>query len=552
MLFALAGSLRAFLLPAVVLILTSGRSSRQSPDPGGWGPAGWMNRWMPGDFEIANWQFWILLFLIPATIASLIRYFTFRLRYEGTELVISSGILFRNERHVPYARIQNLDAVRNIVHRLLGVAEVRVETGGGQTPEATISVLHETVFDEMRRRVFAGRAGVDHSDAAAALADEAESGHASNERERDPGHRSAEREGDLARRSAAREGDRTLLYLPTRELLLNGLLENRGMVIVAAAYGVLWEAGLFRSVWEQLTSGAYAPGLLRDTIASAAAGRLPSLGRIVILLIGIAGLLLLVRLLSMVWSFLRLHEFRLTRVGEDLRTEYGLLTRVTTTIPLKRVQSLTVRESPLQRLAGRMSVRVETAGGHSAHHDRQQQNRPREWLAPIIRQSAVPALVSDVLPGFDLDGFEWQPLHSRAFRRAMKPALLLSLITAVPFLFWFGWTGLLVLFITVPWLITLAWTHVRRTQWGATAHALALRSGWLWRQVTVVPAAKIQVVGCIESPFDRRAGMAGVRVDTAGSASPTHRISIPYLARETAAALYERLAAQTAQTALRW
>jgi putative membrane protein len=360
------------------------------------------------------------------------------------------------------------------------------------------------------------------------------------------------REGDLAHRSAAREGGRTLLYLPTRELLLNGLLENRGMVIVAAAYGVLWEAGLFRSVWEQLTSGAYAPGLLRDTIASAAAGRFPSLGRMVILLIGIAGLLLLVRMLSMVWSFLRLHEFRLTRVGEDLRTEYGLLTRVTTTIPLKRVQSLTVRESPLQRLVGRMSVRVETAGGHSAHHDRQQKNQPREWLAPIIRQSAVPALVSDVLPGFDLDGFEWQPLHPRAFRRAMKPALLLSLITAVPFLFWFGWTGLLVLFITVPWLITLAWTHVRRTQWGATEHALALRSGWLWRQVTVVPAAKIQVVGCIESPFDRRAAMAGVRVDTAGSASPAHRISIPYLARETAAALYERLAAQTAQTAFRW
>src|SRR5262245_36644671 len=109
-LFALAGSLRAFLLPAVFLVFTSRRPSEPS-DPPGWGPAAWMNRWMPGDFEIANWQFWILLFLIPATIAAVVRYFTFRLRYEGTELVISSGILFRNERHVPYARIQNLDAV---------------------------------------------------------------------------------------------------------------------------------------------------------------------------------------------------------------------------------------------------------------------------------------------------------------------------------------------------------------------------------------------------------------------------------------------------------
>ena len=127
-LFALAGSLKAFALPAVLVLLTSGRTSPQPAAGRGWGPAGWMNRWMPGDFEIANWQFWILLFLVPATIVAITRYFSFRLHYEGTELVIRSGIFFRNERHVPYARIQNLDAVRNVVHRLLGVTEVRVET----------------------------------------------------------------------------------------------------------------------------------------------------------------------------------------------------------------------------------------------------------------------------------------------------------------------------------------------------------------------------------------------------------------------------------------
>ncbi len=526
-LFALAGSLRAFLLPAVFLVFTS-RTSSQSSGPRDWGPAGWMNRWMPGDFEIANWQFWILLFLIPAAIAAVVRYFTFRLRYEGTELVISSGIFFRNERHVPYARIQNLDAVRNVVHRLFGVAEVRVETGGGKAPEATISVLHETVFAEMRRRVFAGRAGV--------------------VAEAEPSTESA---AEPERRRDQHEEGRTLLYLPLRELLLNGLLENRGMVIIAAAYGALWEAGLFRGFWEQLTNGRYTPGLLRDTFATVAAGQLPPVGRVAILLVGIIGLLLLVRVLSMVWSFLRLHEFRLARVGEDLRTEYGLLTRVTTTIPLKRVQSLIVRESLLQRLVDRMSVRVETAGGHESPHDGQKK-QPREWLAPIIRTSAVPALVREVLPGFEIDSLEWQPLHPRAFRRAMKPSLALALIPAVPFVIWLDWTGLLILLITVPWMIALAWAHVRYTKWAATEDVLVLRSGWLWRQITIVPAAKIQVVGRVESPFDRRAAMAGIRVDTAGSGATAHRISIPYLARETAAALYERLASQTAQTAFRW
>ena len=72
--------------------------------------------------------------------------------------MIRSGILFRNERHVPYHRIQNLDAVQNVFHRALRVIEVRVDTGASKEPEATISVLPEAAFADMRRRVFAGRA----------------------------------------------------------------------------------------------------------------------------------------------------------------------------------------------------------------------------------------------------------------------------------------------------------------------------------------------------------------------------------------------------------
>ena len=139
-----------------------------------------------------------------------------------------------------------------------------------------------------------------------------------------------------------------------------------------------------------------------------------------------------------------------------------------------------------------------------------------------------------------------------AYVGAFLAALVLAVVTPVPFVYWFGWAGLVVLPITVPWLITLAWAHVRHTQWAATEDALVRRTGWFWRDVTIVPATKIQVVGRVESLFDRRSGMAGVRVDTAGGPSPIHRISIPYLGRDTAATLYERLANQTAQTAFRW
>jgi putative membrane protein len=482
-----------------------------------------MNRWMPGDFEIANWQFWLLLFLVPATLVAITRYLSFRLRYEGTELVITSGIFFRNERHVPYARIQNLDAVRNVVHRLLGVTEVRVETGGGQTPEATISVLHESVFEEMRRRIFEGRAAL--TDAGV-----------------------AERSESVPDQPAPES--RTLLHLPVRELMLHGVLENRGMVLIAAGYGLLWEAGLFQSMWDRVANGWYGPGLVRDTIRRVATGDSLPWGQFAVLLVGILGLLLLVRVVSMIWSGLRLYEFRLTRVGEDLRTEYGLLTRITATIPLPRVQTLTIREAPLQRLVKRKSVRVETAGGQGTPQGGPK--KPREWLAPIVRRSAVPDLVREVLPGFDVEALDWQPLHPRAFRRAVKPALLSGTVITLPLFGLLGPLALLALPFTLPWMTVVSWNQIRRTQWAVTNDAVAFRSGWLWRNVTITPVVKIQAVECTESPFDRRAAMARVRVDTAGANERSHRVAIPYLARRTAQALYERLSAQAAETSFRW
>ena len=518
-LFAVAGSLRAFLLPAIFLVLTTGRSPDAPPGPDGFGPERWMNRWTPDGMEIANWQFWLLLLLIPSTILAVARYLSFRLRYEGSELVIRSGLIFRNERHVPYARIQNLDAVRNVAHRLLGVAEVRVETGGGQAPEATIRVLHETVFEEMRRRIFEGRAR---------------------------GQAGAQAEAPAAAVAAAES--RMLLHLPLREVLLNGLLDNRGMLLVGAAYGVLWEAGAFRGVWSQLARGAYGPGLVRDTAQTIATGGVPSLTRIAVLLAGIIGLLVLVRVLSMIWSGVRLHDFRLARVGDDLRTEYGLLTRIATTIPLRRVQTLTIREAPLQRLVRRMSVRVETAGGTGMPQEGSKQ--PREWLAPIVPAVAVPDLVREVLPGLELSALEWQPLHPRAFRRALKPSMVVALAVTAPLFGLMGWSAIAALPFTMAWLSLAAWKQVQHTRWAVTAEAIAFRSGWLWRHITVAPVVKVQVVDCVESPFDRRSGMASLRVDTAGGRS--HRVSIPYLARETAQNLYQRLATQTAQTAFRW
>jgi putative membrane protein len=500
-LFAFGRSAKAFALPGLLLLVTARRSSG--------GPGGTF-----GGLPV-NWELWMMLLLIPSAILALTRYLSFRIRYEGTELVIRSGILFKNERHIPYARIQNLDAVQNILHRVFGVLEVRVETGGGREPEARISVLPASAFAEMRRRVVEGRSI------------------AATERVADPSA------PPLVER-------RTLLRLPLAELVLFGFLENRGMVLIGAAYGVCWEFGLFEGFWGRIFDDSYTPFMLANFARTVARTGTVPMTSVLVLLAGLVGLLAAVRLVSMVWAAIRLHGFHLTRAGNDLHIEFGLLTRVATTIPLRRVQSLTIRHSPLSRLAGRSSVRVQTAGGNNPEQGKDKGER--EWLAPVIRVTELPALLKELVPDLDLATLVWHRPHRHAFRRAVKPALVLVvLMTAIPAVAVTWWT-FATLPLTVPWAVLAVRKRVDCLGWASNDEVIAFRSGWLWQCLTVARVAKIQAVMAVESPFDRRTAMARIRVDTAGSTQRSHRIDIPYLPREDARALQCGLAAGAART----
>src|SRR5215217_7084151 len=61
---------------------------------------------------------------------------------EGGGLRLEEGVLSRQLRAVPFDRIQQVDLVRKPLHRLVGVATLRVETaGGGSAAEVDLDVV---------------------------------------------------------------------------------------------------------------------------------------------------------------------------------------------------------------------------------------------------------------------------------------------------------------------------------------------------------------------------------------------------------------------------
>jgi uncharacterized membrane protein YdbT with pleckstrin-like domain len=195
----------------------------------------------------------------------------------------------------------------------------------------------------------------------------------------------------------------------------------------------------------------------------------------------------------------------------------------------------------------RASVTVETAGRRS-----ESGARDREWLAPLVRQQALAGLVGRIVPAFDLDAVSWRPVHPRALRRALKPRLGVVAAASIASVAAFGWGGLVLTIPMTVWAVVDAWVYVGGLGWAESAEVVLMRSGRLWRRVTIARVNKIQAVALRESPFDRRAAMARVRVDTAGAGQSSHRVDIPYLDRDVAGRLADHLAMQAASSEFRW
>ncbi|MGH9173674.1 MAG: PH domain-containing protein, partial [Vicinamibacterales bacterium] len=126
-------------------------------------------------------------------------------------------------------------------------------------------------------------------------------------------------------------------------------------------------------------------------------------------------------------------------------------------------------------------------------------------------------------------------------------ALLLSGVAMWMLRFW----SLLIVPLLIGWAIVAARQTVKHLGWAVTDDAVFFRTGWLWRRINIVRFAKIQTVTLAASPFDRRAAMARVRVDTAG-ASEASRINIPYLSQEIARVLHVKLVQEASKRQFKW
>ena len=390
-LFVLLQQLRQFILPLVVLLFAGRRS----------GPGGDYADWAP------------LVGVGALVVVSLLQYFTYRYRIGDNGITIRSGLLQRSQREIPFARIHNVGLHQSLLHRVFKVAEVRLESAGGQKPEAQMRVLglddalalERLVRHRGENAVAGGTAGATAASAAAPADD-----------------------------------SRTLLALPTAEVIRLGLVSNRGMIVFAAGFGLLWQA-----VPDERLIARVAEDSFREAAGYAGNLHLGWMGTASAALAAIGVFVFLLRMLSVALALSQYHGFRLSETRRRLTVERGLFARMRTSVAPRRVQAWFLQETLLHRWFGRRSLRIDTATG-----GREDDPRKLRELAPIATPEACDALAGHLLPGAAWPPAQWRPLPRHAWWRLFAGSVPWNLLLAAALCWHLGAWGLLVL-LWVPW-----------------------------------------------------------------------------------------------------
>jgi putative membrane protein len=383
-------------------------------------------------------------------------------RIEDGALVVERGLLDRTRTVVPLDRIQQVDLQRKLRHQITGLAVLRIDrAGGGKEAEVVLDAV-TTAEAERLRAVVAGTAAP------------------------------SPREGPRPEQT----GDREVLALGLREVALAGVTGTRLLVVFAAVGAVFGGIG-------DIAGQDAAFAAVRDWVED---GRRPAGALLVVLVLVALPLWLAVAAGS---SVLADGGFRLTRRGDQLRVTRGVLDQREASLAIHRVQVVWVRDNPLRRALGRVTVSLQSAGGAGSV-----EGASTTVTVPLLRRDAVDALLAEVLPGAPaLPALVPAPpaARRRAWVRHVVPAGLIAgpvAALAAPL-------GLLALLLPVA-AVALGEAAYRGLGWTVRDGVVAARSGGLGRRLAIVPIAKAQSTRLRSSPFQRRAGLATLLVDVAG------------------------------------
>ncbi len=424
-----------------------------------------------------------LLLLIIAGFWLSWRVHMFRITDEVVE--VRSGILFRTNRKARLDRIQGINIARPFVPRLFGAAKLEI-TVAGNDASVPLAYLRGTDADALRRDILLLASGAQRPAAAPDAV-------------------------GAAGAAAVGSGEG-----------IGGMLEQRAAELLAPELDVevaqpqsvvrMNPGRLIGSTLLSETTIILVAMLIALTVFIAITGELGLLLAMFPGLIGLGGFL--------VTRITRSLRYSIASTPDGVRVGFGLLSTTNETLPPGRIHSVKVSQPLLWRPAGWWQIAVNRASRSSQNGAAGQQ---QTTILPVGNLDDVRAVLRLLLPEVATD--EAMP--------ALEQGILGRDVDG-------GWI------VSPPRARVLRWFSRRRNGYLLGPTAVLLRTGAIWRSLTVVPLTRTQSVAVRQGPVLRALRLGEVHVHTvAGPIVP----AIGALDRLDAMRLFDDVAAASVRAA---
>ncbi len=424
--------------------------------------------------------------LIPIMVAAVLalslffRWLTWlRFRYHvgDDDIRIEKGILNRTARSIPYERIQDVSIQQKPLARIIGLSEVKFETGGGDGDDAKLSFVTLDEANRLRALVRSRKAGV-------AVAQEV------------PG-------------MVESEDAETLFAMDGKRVFILGLY-SFSLVIFAVLGGFAQQFDFLLpfDFWD-LKRWA---GLAEDSgVGVSTINGVGMAGQLILAFGAFASLIFIGFATGVGRTFLREHGFRLTQSSKGFRRRRGLFTLTDVVMPTHRVQAAVVQTGPIRKRRGWHSLKFVSL----AQDSKEESNYVAAPLATLGEVWRIAQAAGIDAPDGDERLRKGAKLHWLIQLALLVPPLLIAMAALLIFA---DRPLAPTLFLSLLLVITacLFWCDWRKYRFGLDDQQLYLRRGWWQQQLTLAPQVKVQSIEIAQGPLARRCGLASLKFGIAG------------------------------------
>ncbi|WP_291046324.1 PH domain-containing protein [Herbiconiux sp.] len=428
------------------------------------------------------------------------RMHTFRVGDDVVE--VRSGIMFRTHRRARLDRIQGVSIARPLFARIFGAAKLDISVAG-QDAKVQLSYLGSADADRLRREVLLLASGVQQS--------EAEADHAGGAA--DPAGAAASLSTSIGTAAVPGPPD-GIVHQRVRELLAPELDPS------AAPPESVVRIPPGRLIGSLVLSGFTVALLVVGAIVVVASvtGRQELL--VIILVPGVlaAGGYYFNR-------FTKSLRYSIAGTSDGVRIGYGLLSTSNDTLPPGRIHAVEVSQPLLWRAAGWWMIRINRAGAAG-----EGSGQTSTTMLPVGTVDDVRRVLGLLLPGLAGEQTRELVLAGLVARKGGG-------FSAAPRRSW-------------PYQ-PLSW---RRTGSAVTADAVLLRSGFVWRHLSIVPFARVQSLRLTRRPLHRALRLSELTVHTVAGPVRSNLSALDAEAADESFEAWARAAvrAAAADTAHRW